>query len=196
MTSLESMKRKLEATRLYSISVHSNVYKELCAYSAGLDILRQELDTMEREMLVSTAESYGLERPERLWGAVRDDMPIEKRREMIVTRNIFNLGDFTPQGIGKILRFLGINGTVEEHPDQMRMVADLSQNDYTKGQRAFIVNQIRELFPAHLDIDIVFRGLSWSYIDSMASTFSVLENRGLTWTEIDYLIGDNNSVII
>lgn len=196
MTSLEAVTKRLEETGLYSIGIHSNVYNELCACCAGLDILRQELDTMEREMLAVTAENYGLNRLERLWGAVRDDVSMEKRREMIVTRNILNLGDFTPQGIKRILRLLGVNGKIEEYPNQMRMVVYVCEKDFSRGQRAFIVSQIKELFPAHLDIDVVLSGLSWSYIESLSLNFLELESRELSWTEIDYLIGDNESVII
>lgn len=74
MDSLNSMVSKLSATGIYSLNEDSNVYSELKAYAEGLDVLVSELEVMLRECFFSTAEDYGLERAERLWGNVHNDM--------------------------------------------------------------------------------------------------------------------------
>lgn len=187
MSSLSSMISKFAPLGAYRITPQSNVYKELCAYAVGLDMLCTELDTMLRECFFATAETYGLERAERLWGATRQDLPLSKRREMLLTRSAFGYDDFTPEGIRKLLKFLGISGVVSEYPQLQRIVVDLSEEDLSDGKRAWVTSQINDLFPAHLEVDLVFSGLDWADMDSLGLTFDAMEAKGLNWSEIDIL---------
>lgn len=187
MDSLNSMVSKLSATGIYSLNEDSNVYSELKAYAEGLDVLVSELEVMLRECFFSTAEDYGLERAERLWGNVHNDMDTEKRRQMLLARSSFGAGDFTLEGTEKLMKILGISGAVFEYPALQRISVDVSDDDYSEGQRIWIISQLRALLPAHLDVDVVFSGLDWNQVDSKNLTFEEMENRALTWEEIDLL---------
>lgn len=85
MSSFESMKAKLESTGIYSVTEASNISKELKAYAEGLDIVFDELEIMERECFIETAESYGLSERERFVGVDRSGEALEKRRELLET---------------------------------------------------------------------------------------------------------------
>ncbi len=187
MSRLDSMVKSLSSVGLYSLKEGSFVKSELASYAAGLDILREELETMLRECFFSTAESYGLSRRERLWGKVREELSTQKRREMLTLRNSFGFEDFTPLGIGKVLGFLGVTGTFQEYPSLSRIVIDLSDKDYSQGERNFLLSQIRAVLPAHLETDIVFEGLDWSIIEEKARSFSQVEEKGFTWAQIDLM---------
>ena len=85
MDSYTSMVKKLTDTKLYSVRTGGRTYAELKAFSTGLDLLFNELGEMLKEYFIDTAQSYGLTERERFTGAVRDDLSIEKRRELLKT---------------------------------------------------------------------------------------------------------------
>lgn len=188
MSSLNSMIKKLTPLGVYNLSETGMAYAELAAFSAGLDIMRESLDTLLKENFVATAEGFGLENTERLLGNVRDDLTLSERREMLKERLSLNVTDFTLAGFEKMLKILGTPGAVEEYPKSQRIVLDLTEEEYTEAQREWIVSQAKALMPAHLVSDIVFAGLDWKRSDSLANTFAQIDSKGLIWDEIDYLV--------
>ena len=188
MSSLESMIKKLSPLGVYSLKEGSVVYAELAAFSEGLDILRENLETLLKESFIATAEDYGLKIPERLVGNVRSDLPLSKRREMLNERLSLNITDFTPEGFEKMLRILGTPGNIEEYPHIERIVLNLSGVDYTEAQREWIVSQAKALLPAHLVSDVVFSGFDWEKSDALQNTFAEIDGKGYIWNEIDYFV--------
>ncbi len=187
MSTFEKLAGVLAPLGVYEIKEESTIWSELKAYAVGLDMLREELLELESEAFIPTSESYGLSRRERLFAAVRDDLSVENRRNMLLTRSAFGQGDFTLDGIQKILEFLGIEGSIEEYPFANRVVVWVEDKGLTKGQRNFIISQLNLLFPAHLEIDGVFEGFSWADVKAGNLTFAQMENSQKTWNEIDYL---------
>lgn len=187
MSTFEKLMGVLAPLGVYEIKEGSTIYSELKAYSAGLDMLRGELSELQSEAFIPTSGSFGLTRRERLFGAVRDDLSVENRRNMLLTRSAFGSGDFTPNGVQRILEFLGIDGSIEEYPFANRVVVRVENKELTKGQRNFIISQLNLLFPAHLEIDGVFDGFSWADAEAKSLTFEQMENSSMTWAQIDYL---------
>lgn len=185
MNVLEALINKHRPLHIYNITEGSNVYYELSAYAEGLQILRDELDNMLRECFVVTAEDYGLEIPERLWGKVRDDLDVKKRREMLLARSSFGYDDFTPEGIRKLLAFLGIDGVVYEYPAIYRIVVDTKGRNLTQGTKNWIYAQLEALLPAHLDIDVLWGTFCFDDIDNKSLTFDYMDSVSMTWSEID-----------
>lgn len=185
MNVLDSLIERHRPLHIYDIRQGSNIYWELIAYAEGLQMLRDELDTMLRECFPATAESYGLEIPERLWGKVRDDLDRDKRREMLITRGSFGYDDFTPEGIQKLLRFLGVQGIVYEYPYINRIVVDTKGRNLSEGQKNWIRTQLESLLPAHLDIDVLWGTFCFDDIDNKNLTFDYMDTVSMTWSEID-----------
>lgn len=188
MTSLESMINKLAPLRLYNLKDDSVVYAELAAFGAGLDILRAKLSELERESFIPTAQSYGIETYEKLTGNVRNELTIEKRREMLISRYSMGYGDFTLKGFEKMLKLVGVDGEIEESPLCNRIIVKAESKEYTAHEKSWIVWQINSMIPAHLDCDVVFDGFSWKNIDASGNTFAQNDARNLRWKEIDYIV--------
>lgn len=188
MSCLDSMINKLSPLGVYNLSEGSIVYAELAAFSAGLDILRENLDILLRESFIATAEDFGIEIPERLVGNVRDDLLLSKRRKMLSERLSLNVTDFTPVGFEKMMRLLGISGKIEEYPQTQRIVVNLSNEEYTEAQREWIVSQVKALLPAHLVSDVAFSGFNWKESDALANTFAEIDSKAYIWNDIDYLV--------
>ena len=188
MRTLTSMIEKLSPLGVYKLTKDSVVYAELAAFAAGLEILRDTLDTILKESFIVTAEDFGIENLERLVGNVRSDLPIGKRREMLIERLSLNYCDFTPKGFEKMLRLIGVEGSIEEYPENERIVLNLSEGAYNEAQREWIVSQARALLPAHIEWDVVFAGFNWETSDSLNNTFAQIDGKGYIWKKIDYLI--------
>lgn len=186
MSALNSLLKKLEPLHIYNITENSNIYRELQVYAAALDLFSEDVDTLLSEGFYVTAESFGLESMEKLWGKARDDLSLERRREMICLRNAFGLNDFTLAGINKLVSFLGLdNAQVEEYPKLHRIVIDASGRAYSNGQRNWIHSQLEALLPAHLEFDIVWEGFSFDVMDNKKLTFDSMDAKSFTWSEID-----------
>lgn len=188
MSVFEKLVRAHYPIGVYSINEQSNIGFELAAYGAGLEILQDELGEIEKEAFFMTAEDYGLSAWEKLWGASRDELSTEMRREMLIARSSYGDGDFTTEGMNKVLRFLGFEGMIKEYPNVYRVTADFSLNSLSSGQRNFIVSQIESMFPAHIEADAVFAGFDWDCVDSRNITFDSMEQKEMRWCDIDILV--------
>ncbi len=188
MSVLEKLVRAHIPIGIYNISEDSNLYHELGAYAAGIELVQEDLEVLERETFAKTADSYGLSAWEKLWGAARSDLSISKRREMLLARLGFGYDDFTAEGMSKVLRFLGIEGTIKEYPNVFRATVDVDSKDLTQGIRNWIVSQLQAVFPAHIEADAVFPGFDWDMSDSRNLTFDSMEQRSMRWSEIDIYV--------
>ena len=188
MTSFESMKKKLSPLNIYDLSDTSIVTAELRAFSAGLDILRNFLDTLQREAFLSTAEDYGLQNHERISGSVRDDLSFDKRRNMIKSRLNIGSGDFNLKGLYKLISLLGVEGDIIESPEIGRVAIVITDKTYNLTERRWLLSQAEQILPAHLIYDLAFSGLDWNEVDSNNKTFETMDTKYKTWQEIDYVM--------
>lgn len=156
MNSLDSMTKKLENTKIYAVKPGGRTYAELKAFAAGLDLLFNELDEMLKEYFIDTAQSYGLTERERFTGAVRDDLSIEKRRELLKIREQTNEEFCTPEGFNKILEGYGLgNFKITENPSQNALSVKISDS-LSKLNKVWVNKMIENDFPAHLEITVEF----------------------------------------
>lgn len=156
MNSLDSMTKKLENTKIYAVKPGGRNYAEIKAFSAGLDLLFNELDEMLKEYFIDTAQSYGLTERERFTGAVRDDLSIEKRRELLKIREQTNEEFCTPEGFNKILEGYGLgNFKITENPSQNALKIKISDS-LSELNKVWVNKMIESDFPAHLEITVEF----------------------------------------
>ena len=126
------------------------------AAQAGLDLLFNELDEMLKEYFIDTAQSYGLTERERFTGAVRDDLSIEKRRELLKIREQTNEEFCTPEGFNKILEGYGLgNFKITENPSQNALSVKISDS-LSELNKVWVNKMIEKDFPAHLEITVEF----------------------------------------
>lgn len=188
MKAYESMIQKLSPTGLYSLDEEGYNCHELKALAAGVDAADGALDLIIREAFVATAEDMGLEAWEELYGPPRNELSVERRRELIQKRLSVNHSSFTPADVEEIIDSLGMGEcTITENPALFLVKLDFSSQSYSAAQRQWIREQLGQLLPCHLEISVVFGNLSWDEIDSLGLSFSSMDNKNLTWDEIDSL---------
>ena len=156
MNSLDSMTKKLENTKIYAVKPGGRNYAEIKAFSVGLDMIFNELDEMLREYYIDTAQSYGLTERERFTGAVRDDLSIEKRRELLKIREQTNEEFCTPEGFNKILEGYGLGGfELIENPQKNALTVKI-YDALDVQNKARVNKMIENDFPAHLAVTVDF----------------------------------------
>ncbi len=60
MDVLTMLREKLDGCGLYDLQQGTVVYAELAAYAAGLQMIYDQLEELERELFITTAEDRGL----------------------------------------------------------------------------------------------------------------------------------------
>ncbi len=154
MDSFTSMKTKLEATGLYKIEEGSNIFAELSAYAAGLDVLFETLDKMLAELFIDTAEDYGLSCREELLGKVKNDYPIDRRREMLKIYEQMMGGKCTLDAFEMILRGYGLSD-FQIREDVLRKRVTIKVTDNAAPElRALVEERVALDFPTHLLVTV------------------------------------------
>ncbi len=156
MDNFTSMSRKLKSTKIYSVVRGGRNYAELKAYTAGLEMLTYELDAMLREYYIDTSLGYGITEKERFMGAVREDLNLLERKELLKIREQTNERFCTPEAFNKILSGYGLKS--------YEIVENCSQNSLTinigdkldEKSKAWVERMIENDFPAHLEINVKY----------------------------------------
>ena len=68
MSRLQALRDALRPLGIYKLEKGTLVYAELAAYAAGLDLLEDGLDELEREAFLPTAQGEGISRREEIYG--------------------------------------------------------------------------------------------------------------------------------
>ncbi len=156
MNSYDSMKRKHLQTGLYKADNSTALHKELKAYAAGIDLVLEKLSQIQRECFIDTAEDYGLYERERFTGAVRDDLDIEKRREMLKTREQTNENTCSPSAFEKIVAGYGLyDFSITEYPANQEVTLTV-RDSLSEDNKYWIEKMAGNDFPAHLNLNVVF----------------------------------------
>ena len=94
MSRLQALRDALRPLGIYKLEKGTLVYAELAAYAAGLDLLEDGLDELEREAFLPTAQGEGISRREEIYGKPKTLLPLRERREMLLSKQY-------PGGFGK-----------------------------------------------------------------------------------------------
>lgn len=185
MKALESMIKKLTPLGLYDTRTTSNVYAELAAYASVLDDHRDMLDEALRECFVSTAETYGLDTKERVVGDVRSDVDIKERRAMLSTRASLGEADYNLSGFERFMKSFGVHDyTVSESPLTHSITVTFT-GDYQSNTESWIINQIKLILPAHLNMYVYAGGRDWNTIDSSNYLYLTFDGWDYTWAQLN-----------
>lgn len=185
MDVLQTLKKALQPLRLYQFTGNTLVECELAAYAAALQPLEEEIETLERELFIATAEDYGLSLREELAGRAKPQASLESRREMLFYRGAVTSNDFTRAGIERALVAAGIRASIVEQPGSSSLYINCIETlDHFVSQEQ-AMEEAGQFLPAHLDASFDFRPLSWEQIEQKGLTFDQMDAKGLSWQQID-----------
>ena len=154
---------------------------ELEAYGVRLDHMAGELEDTAREMNLTTAEGFGLERVEELLPYRPVCATPDQRREALAALLRIGGDSFTPAAINDTLRGCGLNARAEEggQPGYVKVyfpeVAGIPEG--FDGLRAII----EEILPSHVDVTYVFWYNTWAMAAERHPTWGHAQDAGLSW---------------
>lgn len=154
---------------------------ELAAYGGQLDGAMEELDHTAREMNLTTACDFGLERVEALLPYRPVCTTTRQRREALAALLRISGDSFTPEAINDTLQGCGLNAQAEEtgRPGYVKVyfpnVAGIPEGF---GQLRVI---IEEILPSHLDITYVFWYNTWAMVARRHPAFGDAADTGMSW---------------
>ena len=154
---------------------------ELEAYGVRLDHMAGELEDTAREMNLTTAEGFGLERVEELLPYRPVCATPGQRRAALAALLRIGGDSFTPEGINDTLRGCGVNARAEEggKPGYVKIyfpqVAGIPEG--FDRLRAII----EEILPSHVDVTYVFWYNTWGEVAGRRPTWGDCAGAGLSW---------------
>ena len=154
---------------------------ELEAYGVRLDHMAGELEDTAREMNLTTAEGFGLERVEELLPYRPVCATPGQRRAALASLLRIGGDSFTPAAINDTLRGCGLNARAEEggQPGYVKVyfpeVAGIPEG--FDGLRAII----EEILPSHVDVTYVFWYNTWAMAAERHPTWGHAQDAGLSW---------------
>ena len=141
--------------RLYRLDSSTLVDAELAAYAAGIGFWEDTLDTLERELFVTTALDYGIPPGATVWRS-NPSLPLSDRREMPLYRGRDYSGGLYPGGIERAVAAAGVRSIQENRPDGLLYINCIELLNSFAGQEA-VKRAAQEFLPAHLDALFDFR---------------------------------------
>ncbi len=154
---------------------------ELAAYGLRLDAMEAELEDTAREMNLTTAEGFGLERVEELLPYRPVCSTAGQRRGALAALLRIGGDSFTPEAINDTLRGCGLNARAEENgrPGYVKVyfpeVAGIPEG--FDALRAII----EEILPSHVDVTYVFWYNTWAMTAERHPTWGDAMDAGLSW---------------
>lgn len=171
--------RLLAPLSLYNLRAPHNG-GELAALGGELDSVSGLVELVERESLLATAESEGLDRREVLFAhkpaaVTQEDRPGGHRRAAADQR-----GQPDTEAINDTLTGCGIRARAEEKADgSLRVVFPRTAGVPAEFDQ--IRKIILDILPCHLEVEFYFRYLTWAECEAAEYTWDEVETAQHTW---------------
>lgn len=161
---------------------------ELAAFGQELDACAAELELVQREMLVSTAEDTGLTAVEALlpYRPVADSLA--RRRAALAALLRIGGDSFTLAAVNDNLAGCGLNAKAAETGEPGKV--EVSFPDVPGIPEGFPAMKaiLEEILPCHLEITYVFWYVTWAQMEARFATWAAIEAGDYTWEEMEKLV--------
>ncbi len=162
---------------------------ELESIGAALDARAAELERIEREMLMTTAVSTGLEAIESLLS--RKPLAVTPERRRAALSALLRIGgdSFTLVAVNDNLAGCGINAVAAETGEPGRVEVRFPDVPGIPDGFEELCKIIEDILPCHLDIKYVFWYVTWAMLEARFATWQAIESQGFTWGQMEKLVG-------
>lgn len=187
------LKDMLEPMGVYRLENSLNG-AELESAGAALDGVDQVLEEVEREMLLLTAEDWGLSAVEALLRRRPAAPTLEQRREALAALLRIGGDSFTLEAINDTLRGCGLQAVASEMGTpgyvEVRFPDVPGIPDGIETMQAII----EEILPAHVGITYVYWFSTWAELEEQLETWGDIEELGLTWGEMEKMVEEEEEL--
>ena len=158
---------------------------ELSAMGAALDNCCGQLEEIQQEMNLLTAQGEGLDRISRLLAREPLAQEVEARRKALEA--LLRIGDrsFTLQALRDNLRGCGLRVELMETDVPQQVQVSFPYVGGVPAEFAGIRGIVEEILPCHLEILYHFYYLLWSQLEELGWTWADVEAQELSWAEFE-----------
>ncbi len=187
--------RELFYSRMRSLGIYdlskgtqSLVCCEIESYLRVLEPLFDEIEWLRKNAVVSSCSPERLAQYERMLAIpVKQQIPEEKRREIVQSKMAIGPSDFHREGIEQSLSALGIRAKVEEMPEKGTILVtalEIADSSMTLDQAK---EAFQALMPAHLLAEFVTGGISFLEFDQLDKSFAQLDQMDKSWSQLEMM---------
>ena len=180
MSHADYLRELLRPLRVYELTGTANG-GELDAVGEALDGGGAALDEVQREMLISTAEDWGLEAIESLLVRRPVAPNLNRRRQALAALLRIGGDSFTLAAINDTISGCGVNARVEETDQAGTVEVSFPQVPGIPPNFEEIRVIIEDIIPAHLIIQYHYWYLTWQQLEQKFSCWQDIEDKNLTW---------------
>ena len=190
MSHADYLRGLLRPLRVYELEGTANG-GELEALGAALDGAGAALEEIQREMLVSTAEDWGLEAIESLLARRPVAPSLDRRREALAALLRIGGDSFTLAAINDNLKGCGLNAVASETGEPG--VVEVHFPDVPGIPDGFdeLKKILEDILPSHLDIQYVFWYITWALMEERFDTWGDIEAISPTWEELEKMVQED-----
>lgn len=190
MSHADYLRALLRPLRVYELEGTANG-GELEALGAALDGAGAALEEIQREMLVSTAEDWGLEAIESLLARRPVAPSLDRRREALAALLRIGGDSFTLAAINDNLKGCGLNAAASETGEPG--VVEVRFPDVPGIPDGFdeLKKILEDILPSHLDIQYVFWYITWALMEERFDTWGDIEAISPTWEELEKMVQED-----
>ena len=181
------LKNLLEPMRVYRLEGTLNG-GELESAGAALDGVEAALDEAEREMLLSTAEDWGLAAVEELLVHRPAAPTLAQRREALAALLRIGGDSFTLGAVNDTLRGCGINAVASETGTPGYVEVRFPDVPGIPENIEELRRIIEDILPAHVGITYLYWFSTWAELEEQFDTWGEIEALGLTWDGMEKLV--------
>ncbi len=181
------LKNLLEPMRVYRLEGTLNG-GELESAGAALDGVEAALDEAEREMLLSTAEDWGLAAVEELLVHRPAAPTLAQRREALAALLRIGGDSFTLEAVNDTLRGCGVNAVASETGTPGYVEVRFPDVPGIPENIEELRRIIEDILPAHVGITYLYWFSTWAELEEQFDTWGEIEALGLTWDGMEKLV--------
>ena len=190
MSSAEYLRSLLRPLAVYNLDKGIGC-AELDAYGGVLDGCGAALDLTEREMLLTTAQDWGLEAIESLLARRPVTDSPERRRAALAALLRIGGDSFTLEAINDNIAGCGLNAVVSEGDAPGTVLVRFPEvpgiPEGFEEMRAII----EDILPCHLGITYVYWFVTWALLETRFVTWGASEAGNYSWEALEKLVGDS-----
>ena len=179
--------RLLAPLGVYDFSIGSINRSELTALGAGFDAMVGELERVEREALLMTAETEGLSRREELFLHRPAASTAAARRAAITALLQIDGDSLTPTAINRTLHGCGVRAVAREMGEGLLQVRFPETAGVPEGFEQ-MKRIILEILPCHLAVEFYFRYLTWKECEAAGYIWAQIEAAEHTWETLQLAV--------